>query len=367
MALFNDDERDALKKGLAFGGISSALDTGFGTLGNLIGMPFEIAREKRNYALQYQYNELAAENAFNRQVEFWNMQNRYNSPSAQLARLQQAGLNPALMNGGVEGNTAGNLSSVPNATVSNSASTQPVIKLMNFAQMAQLLKESDLLDSQTKDLIQAAANKEIDTIIKSMLGKGQWLEIKDKARTMGYPIDSETLDKYFGIGDDPSPEGKSPTMTDINLKEAQAKDANNRASLSESQRQTVDALRDNQEALMQAQTAAHQISNDLEERFGALQRNGQLLLNKANFESLRQSVRNENILFPIKRKLLNAQVDKAAADAFLSVIESQFNNLDYEYLKSWVGPDSDWYDVIGRIIYEITTDVPFSAGVKIGD
>ncbi len=32
-------------------------------------------------------------------IEFWNMQNAYNDPSAQMARLKQAGLNPNLIYG----------------------------------------------------------------------------------------------------------------------------------------------------------------------------------------------------------------------------------------------------------------------------
>lgn len=38
-------------------------------------------------------------------IEFWNMQNAYNSPSAQVQRMRDAGLNPALMYGGSGGST----------------------------------------------------------------------------------------------------------------------------------------------------------------------------------------------------------------------------------------------------------------------
>lgn len=43
-----------------------------------------------------------------RMVDFWNMNNAYNHPSAQMARLREAGLNPALMYGqGTTGNAPG--------------------------------------------------------------------------------------------------------------------------------------------------------------------------------------------------------------------------------------------------------------------
>ena len=59
---------------------------------------------------KYQNNWQTAENekAYARSVEMWNMQNQYNSPTAQMSRLRQAGLNPNLVYGsGVTGNSAG--------------------------------------------------------------------------------------------------------------------------------------------------------------------------------------------------------------------------------------------------------------------
>lgn len=45
-------------------------------------------------------------------IAFWNMQNEYNSPQAQMNRLQAAGLNPHLVYGnGASGNNAGGISS----------------------------------------------------------------------------------------------------------------------------------------------------------------------------------------------------------------------------------------------------------------
>lgn len=56
---------------------------------------------------QYKYNKKLQDNAFAHNVEMWNMQNAYNTPSAQMERLQAAGLNPNLVygNGGAT-NTA---------------------------------------------------------------------------------------------------------------------------------------------------------------------------------------------------------------------------------------------------------------------
>lgn len=75
--------------------IGSAVSGGFGIIGQLV-----------NYGLQ---KRLAAQqNEYN--LQMWNLQNEYNSPQAQMQRLEDAGLNKALMYG--QGST-GNAASAP--------------------------------------------------------------------------------------------------------------------------------------------------------------------------------------------------------------------------------------------------------------
>lgn len=86
-----------------------------GGLGSLAGSAIGAGAQRRaniqNMQLaKYQNNWQTAENekAYARSVEMWNMQNQYNSPTAQMSRLRQAGLNPNLVYGsGVTGNSAG--------------------------------------------------------------------------------------------------------------------------------------------------------------------------------------------------------------------------------------------------------------------
>lgn len=65
---------------------------------------------KKNTEMTIQAQKEQAELAYQRQVEFWHMQNAYNSPEAQMRRFGAAGLNPHLIYG--QGN-AGNASSTP--------------------------------------------------------------------------------------------------------------------------------------------------------------------------------------------------------------------------------------------------------------
>ena len=95
---------DPLVGGALIGGVGSLLNSG-------IGMAAQRRANIQNMQLaKYQKICQTAEydNAYARSVEMWNMQMRYNSPSAQMSRLRQAGLNPNLVYGsGVTGNSAG--------------------------------------------------------------------------------------------------------------------------------------------------------------------------------------------------------------------------------------------------------------------
>jgi hypothetical protein len=61
---------------------AGAIQGGSSIIGSIIGGIGARSREKR---------------AHRRAVDFWNMQNAYNSPKAQMRRMKEAGLNPALM------------------------------------------------------------------------------------------------------------------------------------------------------------------------------------------------------------------------------------------------------------------------------
>uniref|UniRef100_A0AAU8B9S6 DNA pilot protein n=1 Tax=Dulem virus 98 TaxID=3145809 RepID=A0AAU8B9S6_9VIRU len=71
-------------------------------------------------AENWKWQKKASDYAFNQNLQMWNLQNAYNDPSAQMERLQKAGLNPNLVYGGgnVSGNTAGSAPSYERPNVS---------------------------------------------------------------------------------------------------------------------------------------------------------------------------------------------------------------------------------------------------------
>lgn len=70
--------------------------------------PWGIAKQNTDKTIQA--NKEMAEYQYSKDLEMWNRGNTYNSPTAQMDRLKQAGLNPNLVYGqGVTGNSSGQL------------------------------------------------------------------------------------------------------------------------------------------------------------------------------------------------------------------------------------------------------------------
>lgn len=85
-------------------GTNMVSSIGNGLIGGLIGLG--------NTALQHKYNKELSEYQYFKDLEMWNIQNEYNTPTAQRERLEEAGLNPALLYGNGGGST-GNATQMP--------------------------------------------------------------------------------------------------------------------------------------------------------------------------------------------------------------------------------------------------------------
>lgn len=78
----------------------SLLQTTGGTLfGNLVNQAFA----GRNARMQLKYSKKAMDYTYAKDKEMWDTLNAYNTPAAQMARLQEAGLNPNMMYGTGQG------------------------------------------------------------------------------------------------------------------------------------------------------------------------------------------------------------------------------------------------------------------------
>lgn len=88
-----------------------------------------------------------------RMIEFWNMQNEYNHPKAQMARLQEAGLNPNLIYGSGASGASGNAGDVGMPSKPEITSNP----IMEFQNANQRKLQSDNLRSQNTVLMNQAA------------------------------------------------------------------------------------------------------------------------------------------------------------------------------------------------------------------
>lgn len=98
---------------------AAGLAAGITALGGIGQSAYQGGSNRKTARANYKYGEKAAENAYARQLDFWNKQNEYNTYSADLQRLREAGLSPGLYygSGAAGGSNAQGLSAVsPNSS-----------------------------------------------------------------------------------------------------------------------------------------------------------------------------------------------------------------------------------------------------------
>lgn len=161
---------------------------GMNLIGSAINSILGRNQSKHNYRLQYQYNKALQDDAFAHNVDMWNKQNEYNSPSAQMSRLKAAGLNPNLMYG--QGST-GNASSAPryeapSVTPNVQPFQLPQITLIETIQKLMQNAESIRNARKSGDLLSArTTNTEVDSSLKSYNSIASFIKSKNLLFDLG--------------------------------------------------------------------------------------------------------------------------------------------------------------------------------------
>lgn len=98
---------------------------------------------------QYQYQSKLMDKQNQQQIDFWKMNNEYNTPFNQRARLEQAGLNPDLMYGG-----SGNMyqSQMPGAASGSAPNVDYGDTSGAFANGIRLAQQASLIDAQVSKI-----------------------------------------------------------------------------------------------------------------------------------------------------------------------------------------------------------------------
>lgn len=125
-----------------------------------------------------EYNLMLAKQQNQWNLEQWNRENAYNSPSAQMERMRQAGLNLDMMyGGGVSGNLA---ASSPSMTSGSAAPPMDWSSLANKRTVGQAIMDSLAIDQARANVDKTKAEAEqlgmTNDVRQEMISKGMMIE-----------------------------------------------------------------------------------------------------------------------------------------------------------------------------------------------
>lgn len=120
-----------------------------GALGNIASSFISNAGSKKRQSQANQDN-----------INFWNMQNEYNHPSAQMARLRESGLNPNLIYGTPQAAAVGNAESIAPSKAAPYKMENFIPSILTMGQVKQAAAQTDNLRTQNTVLEQERQLKE---------------------------------------------------------------------------------------------------------------------------------------------------------------------------------------------------------------
>lgn len=133
---------------------------GEGAIGAGIGMIGSALSQRQNY----KYSKKLMELQYQQNLDLWNKQNEYNSPTAQMQRLQAAGLNPNLVYGSSVAGNSSNNTSTSLGSVSPVDYTDSMFKGVSAVTNMKLARSTVRRQETQNQLdLALAANKALDT------------------------------------------------------------------------------------------------------------------------------------------------------------------------------------------------------------
>lgn len=183
----------------AIGGAS--VGSAFGPIGSAVGAVVGAGLNMLSTVFQNRYNRKQADKEYQRNLEQWNRENEYNSPSAQMQRLKEAGLNPNLMYANANGANTSAGSPAYNATQSGSPDMPFFSNIMSLAGLKNQINQtsSNIALQRSQELLNNVssvtesykqANTAQDTISKIVQREGYRLDNRLKERLQDYQVAS---------------------------------------------------------------------------------------------------------------------------------------------------------------------------------
>lgn len=144
---------ESMSQGL-FGSLGSGIISGgLGAIGSIFSNNSQKKENQRNR----EFTEYMYDRQYDNNIKLWNMQNKYDLPSAQKQRLLDAGLNPDLMYSGKGVSPSPNLQ----AAVAGSPSSG---SLPGYGGVAEAFNQGRLLDAQIRNIDADTQKKKSETV-----------------------------------------------------------------------------------------------------------------------------------------------------------------------------------------------------------
>jgi hypothetical protein len=161
------------------------------SIGSLVGQLFSIGQTHNINSQNYQNNVDLANLAYRHNLDMWNRANEYNTPSAQMARLRDAGLNPNLVYGKGAAMPAAQLPRYQAPKIDYKV--PPQLELGNtIAQFQdfQLKKaQIDNVQAQTDNIKQRTVNESITQLLLGTRSKRADFELDKASKLYPYQFD----------------------------------------------------------------------------------------------------------------------------------------------------------------------------------
>lgn len=158
---------------------NSLISAGADLMGAAIGAGVGVATSKREW--KYQKKAMELQQQYN--IENWNMQNAYNSPTAQLERLEAAGINPLSQDGGFA-NTSGEIGSAGLPSISAPDFSSVPQGIMAMGDSLRYAYEGVKLDQEQKkiELDKDRLANETQTMIATVRNLNSKSDLTDEER-----------------------------------------------------------------------------------------------------------------------------------------------------------------------------------------
>ena len=186
--------------------IAAAIMAGAAVAGSAINAASQARQNKKNY----KYNKALSEQAFEQNQQMWSMENQYNSPAAQLARYQAAGINPNVLYGQGSDVSSGNSDSTPELEYPAYQGKAPFFDIDNpiqalvtpyqisniESQTAENYSNVDFLGAKTKRILTLLPHEQANLDAKTMQLKTDvtYMNVKIRGLNLDNDLKERTLD-----------------------------------------------------------------------------------------------------------------------------------------------------------------------------